>query len=69
MSERLQLTLIINQDLKKYLSKKYPEITDFRILSEALDARGANQGKTPKYNYTLEVIKAGEKFQNFEEEF
>lgn len=69
MSERLQLTLSINQDLKKFLSKKYPEIVDFRILSEALDARGANQGKIPKFNYTLEVIKLGEKFQNIKEEF
>lgn len=69
MSERLQITLKINQDLEKEIVKKYPDIIDFRILSEALDARGANLGKIPRINYTLEVIKQGQDFEGSEEHF
>ena len=60
MGKKVNLILEFNQDLEKALKKKYPKMEDFRILSKSLDARKSNLGRTPKYNYTVEVKLPGE---------
>ena len=66
---RLQFTLDFQEDLKAFLEKKHPEVVDYRILSKSLDARNANRGRRPKYQYNLQVLHQGEKFQQTKEEF
>lgn len=67
MSKKINFILDYDADLDAYLNSKYPGISDYRIHSEALDARGANRGKKPRCNYSVEIIYPGEKFQAFEE--
>jgi uncharacterized FAD-dependent dehydrogenase len=69
MPSRLQFTLDFEADLGQEVTKRAPECTDYRILSQSLDARGANRGKRPSYQYNIEVITASEKFTKQEEEF
>ncbi|MBK25560.1 MAG: hypothetical protein CME70_16305 [Halobacteriovorax sp.] len=69
MAKRIQLTLDFEVDLEQEVTKRFPEYNDFRILSQSLDARGANRGKRPRYQYSLELIKSGEKFSIIKEEF
>lgn len=69
MPIKLQFRLNFDQDLEKYLKKHHPEVVDYRILNQALDARGSNRGKVPVYNYNLEAIKAGESFTVVREKF
>ena len=69
MSRQLQIKLNFDQDIKAYLSSKYPKIKDFRILSQSLDARGAPRGKKPQYHYVLEVIESGEEFESRNETY
>jgi len=64
----LQLRLPFDTDLKVYLAKNHPEVSDFRIISQSLDARGAPRGKKPIYLYTIETIKVGESFSDHREE-
>lgn len=42
---------------------------DFRILSESLDGRGANRGRVPVVDYTIEWIKPGQHFSVERESF
>ncbi len=69
MSQKLQFTLDYHQDVDEYLRINHPEVVDYHITSKALDARGANRGKAPKYTYHLDTIKEGEKFEKRQEKF
>ena len=69
MSKRLQLRLSFDESLEAVLASKHPEVEDFRIISKALDARGAPSGRKPVFNYDLEVVRKGESFSNAKEEF
>ena len=63
MGIKQQLNLPYNEDLQVSLRTQHPDMLDFRILSQSLDARGANKGRPPKYQYNVEIIKAGEVFE------
>lgn len=69
MAKTINLTLDFEQDLQEVLQKEHPEVSDYRVLSQALDARGANRGKRPRYTYRLELIGPGEKFSAQREHF
>ncbi len=69
MSERLQFTIPYTEDVETYISENYPEVIDYRIRSESLDARKANIGRVPTVNYTVEVIYEGEEFPKAHEDF
>lgn len=69
MSSKIQLTLDFKDSVEDALKKKYPDIIDFRILSKALDARGANKGKKPRFNYSIEIIHKGETFEKEKESY
>ena len=63
MTKKVQFTLDYNQDVEDYLDKNFPESVDYRILNQALDARGANRGKVPRYTYNVEILLSGEQFE------
>lgn len=63
MTKKIQFTLDYNEDVDQYLEKNFPTISDYRIINQALDARGANRGKTPRYTYNVEIIYPGEQFE------
>ncbi len=67
MTKKIQFTLEYNQDINEYLDQHHPEICDFRILNQALDARGANRGKIPRYTYYVELLSPGEQFEALRE--
>jgi uncharacterized protein len=69
MSQKRQLRLPFNVDVEEHLKALEPEMQDFRILSESLDGRGANRGRAPVVDYTLEWIKAGQQFSVERETF
>lgn len=69
MSKKIQFALDFEEDVEIYLNKHHPKMVDYRILSKALDARGSNRGKRPRFNYNVEIIQAGEKFSGKVEEF
>ena len=69
MSERLQFSIAYTEDVESYISKNHPEVRDYRIRSESLDARKANQGREPTVHYILEVVYEGEDFPSTKEEF
>lgn len=69
MTKKVQFTLDYNDDVDAYLEKNFSEMQDYRILNQALDARGANRGKVPRYTYNVEILLAGEIFEAAREEF
>jgi len=69
MSKRIQLTITLGDDVEAALKKECPQMVDFRVISQALDARGAQRGSVPRWHYTCEVIVAGEKFAAFTQTF
>ncbi len=69
MSKRLQFSIPYTEDVEAYISENHPEVRDYRIRSESLDARKANQGRPPTVHYTLEVVYEGEDFPSTKEEF
>lgn len=69
MTKKVQFTLDYNDDLDAYLEKNFPEMADFRVLNQALDARGANRGKVPRYTYNVEILLHGERFEALQEVF
>jgi hypothetical protein len=69
MGTKLQLTLDFEEGPEAHLDNVYPGWTDYRIISQALDARGANRGKRPKDLVTVEVIRPGEEFDIHKESF
>lgn len=68
MSKKINIKLLFDEDIKTYLSQKYPGFRDYRILSKSLDARGAPKGKKPVYHYHLEIIMSGESFDDSQEQ-
>ena len=69
MGRKLQFKIPFDQDLDSFIKKNHPKVSDFRLLSKSLDARGANRGKKPICHYTLEVVGEGEEFSVFKESF
>ncbi|RLA61206.1 MAG: hypothetical protein DRQ89_11700, partial [Epsilonproteobacteria bacterium] len=69
MGKKINLILEFNRDLEKAIKKKFPQLKGFRILSKSLDARKSNLGRTPKYNYQVEVSLPGDDFEHFTETF
>lgn len=69
MTKKVQFTLDYNDDVDHYLDTHFPDRTDYRILNQALDARGANRGKVPRYTYNVEILSAGEQFEAVQESF
>lgn len=69
MTKKVQFTLDFNDDVDVYLEKHFPEMGDYRILNQALDARGANRGKVPRYTYNVEILNPGEHFEAAKEIF
>jgi uncharacterized FAD-dependent dehydrogenase len=69
MTKKVQFTLDFNEDVESYLDTNFPELVDFRILNQALDARGANRGKVPRYTYNVEILFNGEQFEAVKEVF
>lgn len=69
MAKTIQFTLDFNDDVEIYIKKNHPLAVDYRILNQALDARGAQRGKVPRYTYNIEIINEGEHFNAHVEEF
>ena len=69
MAQKLQFKIPFDLDLDKYLKKNHPKVSDYRMVSKSLDARGAGRGKKPICHYTLEVIGKGESFTEYQERF
>ena len=69
MAKIIKFDLHFNKSLNDYLAKEYPRLKAFRILSRNLDARGAQRGNPPSYNYQIEVIEQGETFPTDEKAF
>lgn len=69
MSKKIQIKLDFDQDLTDFMQLNHPQVVDFRIISESLDARGAPNGKKPVNHFHLEVIETGESFSEVREEF
>lgn len=67
MSRKVNFSIPYDNDLESFLEKNHSPFADYRILSESLDARGANRGVSPKIQYTIELVQNGEEFdQNIE---
>ncbi|MBF0297389.1 MAG: hypothetical protein HQK51_01640 [Oligoflexia bacterium] len=47
--------LDFDQDLDFFLKDKFSFNCNYQILSKSLDARSANRGRTPKYNYKIKI--------------
>lgn len=56
MARKIRLILDFSQDLNECVKAQYPNTTSFRIVRKSLDARNANKGKRPRYNYHLELF-------------
>ncbi|MBC7429720.1 MAG: NAD(P)/FAD-dependent oxidoreductase [Bacteriovorax sp.] len=69
MTKKIQFTLDFNEDVETWLESHHPEMHDYRILNQALDARGAQRGKVPRYTYNIEILKNGEQFEAVRESF
>ena len=67
MARKLQFKLPFDQDLEAYLTKTYPELVDFHLVSKSLDARGAGRGKKPVFHYNIDAIWPNESFDSFKE--
>lgn len=56
MPKKYQFQLPFDVELDPYVKKNYPEIRDYRTISQSLDARGAPRGKKPVYHYILDAL-------------
>lgn len=56
MSKKYQFQLPFDVDLDKHIKKTYPEIREYRTISQSLDARGAPRGKKPIFHYIIEAL-------------
>jgi len=61
--KKIQVRLAYDQDLEQYLNQTYSGLKNYRLISKALDARGASRGKKPHFNYQLEIVFEGEVFE------
>ncbi len=62
MRKELTLTLDFEEELLTVLKREVPNLYDFRILSESLDARNACRGRRPKVTYKVEVVDQNDLF-------
>lgn len=69
MAKKIEFTLPFDVDLNQYVVSHYPEVQDFHILSQSLDARKASRGRVPTYHYILEIKTKNDDFENRREEF
>lgn len=69
MSQEITLKLDFDQDLLKEIQKLHPDCDDYRIINQTLDARRANRGRKPQYEYLVEIVKKGESFKISKDEF
>jgi uncharacterized FAD-dependent dehydrogenase len=69
MTKKIQFTVDYLTDIEDYLDTNYKGYTDYRVISQALDARGAGRGKNPRYTYNIELLSAGENFEVTKEDF
>ena len=69
MLKKVQLLLDFEESLESHLKSRYPGLKDFRIISKALDARGASRGKRPAVSYSVEIIFQGDQFIYHQEVF
>ena len=69
MSKIVDFRLKFDDDLESYLKRNYSDMVDFRVLSKALDARGANRGKSPSVNYKIEIAYPFDPFNEFSENY
>lgn len=69
MGKRLSFSLPFDADLDAYLQKEVPDHSDYRVISQSLDARNANRGRKPVAQWTVEVISGEERFDAFKQEF
>ncbi|MFX3675644.1 MAG: NAD(P)/FAD-dependent oxidoreductase [bacterium] len=69
MSKRLSFSLPFDVDLDDHLRKEVPGHTDYRVISQSLDARNANRGRKPVNQWVVEVIHEGERFSAYSQEF
>ena len=53
-TKTIQLTIPYHQSLTDYLAQNHPDIQNYHILSQSLDARDAPRGRVPRYHYVLE---------------
>ncbi len=56
MPKKYQFQLPFDVELGPFVKKTYPEILEYRTISQSLDARGAPRGKKPIYHYILEAL-------------
>jgi uncharacterized FAD-dependent dehydrogenase len=69
MAKKIQFTIDYEIDVEDYLNQNYVGHSDYRIINQALDARGAPRGKTPRYTYDIEILYPGEQFTVTAENF
>lgn len=69
MGKRIEFTLNYDENVEQYVKQHFPEVLDYHILSQSLDARGSNRGKAPSYHYILEVKTKDIDFESREEVF
>ncbi len=60
MPRQLSFTLPFDADVRAYVRREFPDVGEFRVVSQSLDARGAPRGRTPTYHYTVEAWNKGE---------
>lgn len=65
----IALAINFDEDLDQVVSRDYPWITKFRIISRSLDARGAHRGKVPQIHWEIQAIAEGDNVPQFEEKF
>jgi len=53
MDKKVEIKLKITESLSLFLEKNHPAFPYFKIIQKSLDARKANQGKTPIYLYRV----------------
>lgn len=56
MGKRITFSLDFDQDLGEYLEKYHSHIKSYKIIRKSLDARKANRGKKPEFQYLIELI-------------
>lgn len=56
MPKKYQFELPFDVNLANHVKKVYPEIREYRTVSQSLDARGAPRGKKPIYHYILDAL-------------
>ena len=69
MPKKYQFQLPFDVDADKHIKKSYPEIQEYRIISQSLDARGAPRGRKPIFTYIVEGLTSKDDQYSIREEF